>query len=275
MKTILVPTDFSGVSKNAVQYAANLAELNQSRLILFHVYQMPVVLSEVPVVITPLDEIEKDCLNELHKIQKQLQAQHNNSLDIDCYCKSGFIVDEIISFAKEIEAELIVTGMQGAGFVTEIIMGSNTTSLIQKSKCPVLAIDKHAKFKKIEKILLACDYEEIKDKSILYPLKELAKSSKAAIHILNVTPEDYTEPTITKAVEGMKIDHLLEGTEHYFHTVNNKDVIDGINEFIKKYAIDITVMIPREHSFLKTLFKETHTKQMAFHTHTPLLTLHE
>lgn len=103
----------------------------------------------------------------------------------------------------------------------------------------------------------------------------LIVSLKFKAAVCTATVNGNWNSAITKAVEGMKLDHQLDGIEHYFHTVNNKDVVDGINEFIKKYAIDITVMIPREHSFLKTLFTETHTKQIAFHTRTPLLTLHE
>jgi hypothetical protein len=35
------------------------------------------------------------------------------------------------------------------------------------------------------------------------------------------------------------------------------------------------VMIARNHSIISRLFREPHTKEMAFHSKVPLLTLHE
>lgn len=275
MKTILIPTDFSATAKNAAHYAAELALVNKSNLILLYIYQMPVIMSEVPVIVPSLYEIEADCMNELEKIKKYLHQKYSEDLKIDCACKSGFVADEIHRYAEENNIDMIVMGMQGAGLMTEKIMGSNTTALMQKAKSPVLAIDNHVKFKLPEHILLACDYESLDDKSILKPLKDLTKLFKARLHILNVVPALEKEATITKAVEGLKLKHYFEEVNHEFHFIENDDVIDGINRYVKKNDIDLIAMIPREHSFIKNLFKEPHTKQMAFHTHLPLLTLHE
>lgn len=275
MKTILIPTDFSATARNAAHYAAELALMAKTKIVLFHIYQMPVVLSEVPVMVPSLSEIENDCMNELGKLKKHLESKYSNELKIECVCKSGFIADEIHRYAEENNIDLIVMGMQGAGYLSEKIMGSTTTSLMQKAKCPVLAIDHHAKFEVVQNILLACDYEGIEEKQILNPLKDFAKLFNAKIHILNVVPILEKEATVTKAVEGLRLKHYFEAFPHEFHFVENDDVIAGINRYVKKNNIDLIVMIPREHSFIKNIFKEPHTKQMAFHTHLPLLTLHE
>lgn len=275
MKTILVPIDFSATSKNAATYAAHLASLYNANLILFNVYQLPVVVAEAPVVLPPIDELEADCKHELNRLKKHLLDAIDPNLTIECYCSSGFTTSEILDMAQKSNADLIVTGIKGSGAISEAIIGSTTTTLINESKIPVLSVDNHAKYKKIEKILLACDYNEIKDKNILTPLKNLAKTTGASVHILNVEAELPTDENITKYVEGLKLDHRLEDVTHYFHNIKNNDVNEGIQDFVKKYAIDVVVMIPRSHNLFERLFKGSHTKQMAFHTHTPLLTIHE
>lgn len=275
MKTILAPTDFSTTSKNAVTYAAHIASIYNATLILFNVYQLPVVVAEAPMVLPPIDELEADCKHELNRLKKHLLDNVDQNLRIEYYCTSGFTSTEIIEMAKKSNADLIVTGIKGTGAISEAIIGSTTTTLINESKIPVLSVDNHAKYKKIEKILLACDYDEIKDKNILTPLKDLAKTTGASVHILNVEAELVSEENITKYVEGLKLDHRLEDVVHYFHNIKNNDVNEGIQDFVKKYAIDLVVMIPRSHNLFERLFKESHTKQMAFHTHTPLLTIHE
>jgi nucleotide-binding universal stress UspA family protein len=40
MKTLLVPTDFSAIAQNAIDYAIEIATLTKSKIILFHAYQM-------------------------------------------------------------------------------------------------------------------------------------------------------------------------------------------------------------------------------------------
>ena len=230
MKTILVPTDFSKIARNAIDYAVEIAKLTKAKLVLFHVYHVPVVPAEIPIML-PIDEMEKNTMEGLKKIEKNLYLKHGNKLVVECNCACGFPVDEINLYAKKNKIDLIVMGMEGTGYLTEKLIGNITTSLIKKAKCPVLAIDKHVKFKSVKKIALACDYTETKNKSILDPLKELAQLFKSHVYVLNVVRELKTVPTLSKAVAGIKLDHSLVGVNHSFHYAKNEDVIDGINDF--------------------------------------------
>jgi len=45
MRTIVAPTDFSSVSINALNYAADLAAAIEADLILLHVVQIPITVS--------------------------------------------------------------------------------------------------------------------------------------------------------------------------------------------------------------------------------------
>lgn len=274
MKTILVPTDFSKIAQNAIDYAAEIAKHTKSKLILFHVYQIPIAPTEVPI-IYPVDQMEKDIMEGLHKIEKQIHAKHGKNILVECQSTSGFPVEEIRLYSKKNKADLIVIGMQGAGYLTEKLIGSVTTSLIRNSKCPVLVIDKHVKFKSIKKIALACDYNEVRNKSIFSTMKEIANLFDSHVYVLNVVRELETAPAVSEAIAGIKLNHSLEDIKHSFHATKNEDVVQGINEFVDDKKIDMIVMIPRMHSILKNLFEEPHTKRMAFHTKTALLALHE
>lgn len=278
MKSILAPTDFSKTSHNAVDYAVEIAKLSNAKLILFHVFHVPVIATEVPVIMPSLNDLEKDCLATLSKIKKTILS-HNSNLIIDCVCKCGFAVDEINLFTKNNHVDLIVLGMQGANYLSEKLMGSITTSIISKSKCPVLAIAQPVKFKSIKKIVLACDYLEAKNKSILEPLKEFAKLFNSHIYILNISNEPETvlihDDQTLKAKAFANLGYSLENTNHSFHNQQNDDVVDGINDFIIKQKMDMVVMIPRTHSLLTNIFHEPKTKRLAFNTDIPLLALHD
>lgn len=273
MKTILVPTDFSDSANNAINYAAELAKLTKAKLILFHAFHIPAVPSDVPFIM-PLEEFEKDNLNALIKIKNNLLKNQGSELNIECKTKLGFAVDEINEIVKEENIDLIVMGVRGAGYLGEKLIGSVTTTLIRKAKRPVLAINDKVVFKNIKKIVLACDYENIDAKS-MEPLKELIKIFDSQLYILNVSSEGELISPIKKTVGGTQLVHSFEGLNHSFDFVENEDITEGINEFVKKNDADLIVMIPRKHTLFENIFQERNTKRMAFHTHIPLLALPE
>ena len=60
MKTILVPTDFSKSANNAAEYAANFAIATKAKILLFHVYNVPIIVSDVPVMTISPAELQKE-----------------------------------------------------------------------------------------------------------------------------------------------------------------------------------------------------------------------
>jgi nucleotide-binding universal stress UspA family protein len=273
MKTILAPTDFSESAKNAINYAVEIAKLFKAKLILFHAFHIPAIQSEVPLLM-PTDEIEKELLKTLNKIKKNI-IDSGNQLEIECSTKLGFALDEINLIILEKQIDMVVMGVQGMGFLSEKLIGSLTTTLIRKAKCPVLTINENVKFKKIEKIALAIDYEEITKKSILKPLKDIIEHFKSHLYILNVTRELEEASGKRKTNVGNQLEQSFEKFEHSFNFIENDDLVEGINDFAKKNNIDIIVMIPRKHNILENIFKERNTKRMAFHANIPILALHE
>lgn len=275
MKTILVPTDFSAAAYNAIAYAAEIARFSGAKLILFHVYGIPVVTAEAAMYMS-VDEVEEDARRELRKLKNRVVSAHaGDVMLIEYECRMGFPAEQIRFFAAECQADLIVMGMQGTDTLAGKLMGNITTSLMQKTSCPVLVIGKRVKFRGLKKIAFACDYSHMDTKRTLLPLKTLARLFHSGVYVLNVLPGPEELPSIRKAVEGIKLDHLLEGLEHTFCQITDANVLQGIQHFVETQDMDMVAMVPHRHSFLQRLFNEPHTKQMAFHTDIPLLVLHE
>lgn len=272
MKTILIPTDFSKPSLNAIEYGVDFARVTDAKVILFHVYHIPVITSDTPIIVPSVTEIEENCMEKLKKIANKMH-RNRSEVKIEYKCASGFIVDEINRMAIDIRADLIIMGMQGTGLLTEKLIGSTTTSLMRKSPIPVLSIDAHSRFQSFKKITLACDYEDAKYSKVLNPLKEIATLFNSSISILNVKSKMDTEVTVTETVQSLKLEHSFEGFDHDFNYESNDNTVEGILNFIKKENSDLLVVIPRQHSFLHNIFNEPHTKQIAFRINIPLLTL--
>lgn len=271
MKTILATTDFSPASRNAVNYAAELALGFKAQLVLFHAYAVPIV-NEATIPLVSLESIEKKSLARLHRMEVGLRKLHGRRLQTECVCRCGFAVDEINEYTQRHDVSLVVMGMQGAGYFAEKLGGSITTALIASSPCPVLSIDRQVSYTKPKKIVFASDLKEIKNKAFVAVIKQWAQQFKAEIQILNVFKPDSVVPSVSEALEGMKLEHFFEDVKHSFQYAEDEDVVNGINNYVSGQKSAIVAMVARKHNFIEKLFSEPHTKKMAFHSKAPLLT---
>jgi len=266
MKTILATTDFSNASRNAVSYAAETAIQTGAKLVLFTV-------SESYFVMPSLDDVKDHPLAELRKIADDLHGRFGHEIEIERECKFGLASDEIALYAEENDVDLIVMGVKGAGPFVEKVLGSLATTLIQKTHRPVLLVPQNSGFRTIKKIVFASDY---KDNNTSEPeiLKDISSLWKSQVDIVHVFPAEDEMATAEEAVAGISLDRAFRNIRHSFHSVVNKDVIKGLNEYVDSHDADMVVMSPRRHSFVELLFKEPHTKKMAFHSLVPLLIIH-
>ncbi|WP_341905291.1 universal stress protein [Fluviicola taffensis] len=274
MKKILVPTDFSILSDNALNYAVQLAKKTEAELFLFHGYLIPSPMYDPLIIVPTEDALQKEAMSSLEKLQQWIKST-DPDLKVSYGASPGIPDDEIMECAQKENADLIVVGAQGAGYLKEKVIGSTASQLIRKSKTPVLVIDKEVQFKELKNIVLAVDFKETDNKTVLKPLKQLAALFKSHVHVLNVFPESEAIPTLGEIAESFRLIHSLKFIHHSFFYRENTDVVSGINDFVEKHDIDLVVMITRNHSIISRLFHESHTKAMAFHSKVPLLTLHE
>jgi nucleotide-binding universal stress UspA family protein len=276
MKEILAPTDFSKQANNAVNYAAEIAKLTKSKLVLLHVYSLPLITGDVPDFMPIWSDVEKESMEELDRLKKMLKILYGTSLKIECVCKMDYSIEEVIKhYIAEKKIDLVIMGMRGAGYLSEKLLGSVTTSLILQSNCPVLVINEKVSFKKIKKMVLAYDYENSINKAVLTPLIEFSKLFNSQLFVLNVINSNKKSPSVKTELSEIKIETYLKEIKHTYHFIQNDDIVNGINDFVKSKKIEMIAIIHRKHKFLNSVFREGNTKKMAFHTSIPLLALHE
>ncbi len=273
MNTILVPTDFSPTAQNAAEYAIELAKTINAQIILLHVFDVPVVVTDIPVVINNFEEFEQIKKQQLEKYEHKLIAKHGKAVNISSILRPGFINDEINDIVLEKKIDLIVMGITGAGKVPELLIGSNVSMVIQSIDCPTITIHDDVKFHPIKKVAFACDYDDIEESDGLEKLIEFVKLFKAQLQLINII-NPVEKPNYKKELSGALLEHIFDKVNHTISFSKNEDITEGINNFVDKHGTDMLIMLPKRHSFFSRLFKEPNTKKMAFHTHVPLLTIH-
>lgn len=268
MKTILVPTDFSDAARNASEYAVNLAKEINAKVMLYHVYHFPIPVNEVPVMIFSVDELQKE--NEAFLKKEAEGLMLNTGVLVSYKADIGLASDSILMEAPNVD--LIIMGMQGAHKRREPLLGSVTTSVLRKSSVPVLVIPFEAKYKTPKKIVFAADYNASADLDSIDIIKEFVEIFHSKLLILNVKRK-MEDVVMEEARASIHLENKLSEVEHAYFFSERENIVEGINDFIKKYNVDMVAVIPHHYNMLERLFHSSISKKMAFHTYVPMLSL--
>ena len=142
---ILCPVDFSEYSDYALDYALDLAKMFDAHLQLLHVIEVPFlpsyVMAGVPDLSMPVEQIEEGARRGM---QETLEKCRQKWQKIEGDVRAGTTFLEIISCAREMDADLIVIGTHGRSGLSHMIIGSVAEKVVRKAPCPVLSV-KHPK----------------------------------------------------------------------------------------------------------------------------------
>lgn len=137
MKNILVSTDFSQPAYQAAVFAAELARQTGARLILFHAYHPAILLEEDTIWADP-DMLEREVQQKMDELARELHVSFG--LSITRVLKPGFAVDEMMAVAKQVRADLLVVGTEGAGKRTKNGPGKVCAEVLKKATLPVICL---------------------------------------------------------------------------------------------------------------------------------------
>lgn len=274
MKTLIVPTDFSPVSINAMNYAADMALSIDASLLLLHVYQIPVTFTEVPVVNISLEEMKKISEEKVAELKKGLEHITSGKLKIYAESRLGEVTDEIEALCKKINPFAVVMGTKGAGGLERLFLGSNTLTAIKHLTYPVIVVPPGAVFNGIKKIGFACDLNEVVETTPSDKIHEVCTMFNASLLVLNV---DFKNKNFLPETpeESLLLHTLLEDLDPVYQYIEHEDVVEGINEFAEKQALDLVITIPKKHKLLSGLFQKSHTRELVFESHIPIMCIHE
>ncbi len=281
MNTILLPTDFSDASLNAGKYALGFAkQVGAKKIIFYHTYAVPVNFNVVPTEpvmlnddLVDFDIMKDSALNGLKHFQQQLKNYSFPGLEMELIVNYGFFTEDIRTTQKNAGADIIIMGITGGGAFTENIIGSDTVVVARQSSVPVIIVPAKNEFKGIDKIMLISDFSEIEKSVPANQLKAVLDSTKATLlilHVAKMNEERYDEDSS----ERLAFENLFNGYNPEFYFTECVFFSDGVNHFAENNDVDLVVVIPKKHNLIESLFIKSHTKELAFHSHIPLMVVH-
>ncbi|WCO02854.1 universal stress protein [Psychroserpens ponticola] len=277
MKQILLPTDFSDNSWNALKYAIKLFKEETCTFHLLNTYT-PIIYNVEYVLGYPAqfglgdairETSEKNLSQLLVRISKEFDTNPNHNFET--ISKFDTLISGIKEFIYKHPIDLIVMGTKGATGAEEVLFGSNTVHVFKEIKYPILAIPSKFKFETPHEILFPTDLEVNFKDSQLNILKEIAVLNHSRVNAIHVS----TGYSLTDFQENNKsnLESIFKNTAYLFHNIKSMNITDAINHFQVKHKINLLVMINNKHSFFENLFFKNTIKQIGFHLNIPFLVM--
>jgi nucleotide-binding universal stress UspA family protein len=136
-KKILVATDFSSGSDEALDHAIDLAK--QTGASLDVVYVLEPIAQELPLGLTPSDGAA-----QLATIDRELVTRAARAVNAGLPCRTSMVegsaATEIVQRARDLAADLIVIGTHGRRGLAHALLGSVAERVVQRAPCPVLTV---------------------------------------------------------------------------------------------------------------------------------------
>ena len=273
MRTIIVPVNFSKNSNNAAHYAADLARTIGAALNLVHVFQTPMVISEVPMPEYALKEMRETNLSLLKDLAADLLKRTDGKIKVSIDMEIGAIDKKIESFCVYKKTFMVVMGASSHS-LQNTLNGSTTIRALRHLPYPLLVIPENAVFQPVKSIVVACDREDI-DVGIptfLSTLREMTQLLGARLELLHVLTTG-KEMAAETAGEYNSWKETAKTMAPELHFIRQSKVEDGILDYLQNHEADWLMVFPKKHFVLE--FHNSHSRQIVLTCSLPVMSIQE
>ena len=162
---ILIPTDFSEQSLQAIKYAQIISK------------NIPTKLNFIYVMEGAEHSHKNNPEQQEEFIRKNIRLKFENILnnfngfdendDFKLFIEKGKVYDRILETAAAINAKLLIMGCNSAGDYKNRFLGSNALRIMRSCPVPVLSSNQHSQLSKFKNIILPIDLsKETRDKGL-------------------------------------------------------------------------------------------------------------
>ncbi|MBT8273992.1 MAG: universal stress protein [Bacteroidia bacterium] len=276
MKKILLPTDFSANSWNAIKYALQLFKEEECSFYLLNAYT-PIVYHIEYVIVNPAqfgmgDPIRENSLQGLDSMCKKIDEEFNNPKHhFESIAAFNSLIPEIKAIVADKSIDYVVMGTKGATGAKEVLFGSNTVHVFKNIDCPVLAIPDNFDFENPLEILFPSDFQIDFQDDHIKPIVQIAENYHSRVTILHVLHQSGLSDF--QKENKSKLETFFKSVAHLFFEMKYQNIREAIANYQMKSRVNLLVMINNKHSFFEKLFFKPNISQIGLHIHVPFLVI--
>lgn len=258
---ILVATDLSAISEQALRAATGIAKRYRAELVIAHILEPTVPMADSYDGTDILDDqIRHHALAELARLETLTEGIHSSVT-----LREGAIWDELLKVIEERGIDFIVLGTHGASRWAKLSLGSIAEQIFRRASCPVLTVGPH----------VSADSAPTGDlRSIVYATDFSSQALEALPYALSMAAEHHAQLTLLHAIHKVKAHTPAERTIAYQfkkrlheivadnggaaiapdYRVAYGDPAEAILRAVKKTAADLIVLgVRRDSGFARFL----------------------
>jgi len=271
IKTILVATDFSTRSDQAVKAAVHMAKRHQARVILFYNFSSFYIIDR-----TGRQAVGEETINEhleqvktsLNLIRSHLEEKYDFT---DCHTVIGndTLISSLNKTIQEESVDLVITGASGKQGIKELILGSSSYRILTAAHCSVLLVPEDSHQLNFKKILVPVRVlDKLHEKFGLSKL--IAEKNKGTISLLGISPgQQFTD--IRKAYIRLRKELKESPIEYDASFMISNDKALEISKVSNDSEFDLIILNYQDEENWKSFFSENFLKRIINRTSVPLL----
>lgn len=283
MRTYLVPIDFSQASINAAEFAAELSkQTNVEHIVLLNAYYVSTIETMLPnpdMVQLMEEEVEAeaaDRIKKLEHLQHKLKKHVREGVKISVHLNRSHLLRAVVENVSAKNADLVIMGSKGNTSKTDVEIGGHVVRVSKASPVPVIVVPPQYSFEPITKIVVACDFNKVKETVPLESLKRLLDKKKFELLVVNIDKDSkHLSGDAERRAEETALHGMLKPYHPTYSYVNNPDIINGILEFAGKNNAQMVIALPHKYSFFESLLHDSVSQQLAASSAVPVLLLKE
>ena len=273
---IIITTDFSETSLLAIKHGGFLAQYTKGEVYLVHIITKHWEKFNVFTPSITVDNIEKASTAVEAKLEEMAAIiRQNYGVPVTTVVNTGNPTTEIVKFAKEINAGLIVMGTHGYSAWEDLTIGSNALKVITKSPCPVMTMSQFADKVGYSKIVLPIDTSAHSRHKVVFAI-ELAKEFSARICAVGLLADD--EGSKKPAMEVMLNQVLVAAKERgviceteLMENVKNRAV--ATIQYCEKVEGDAITIMTDQDAEISGFFLGNYALQVIHHSKVPVISV--
>ena len=270
MKKIIVLTDFSNQSEQALKAAADLAKKHKVELLVVHMLELN------QAIITSPDGMYIEQTVFLVKLAEKnlkefLEKPYLEGVKVTPVIKHYKVFSELNAIAKEHDADLIVMGSNGASGFEEMFIGSNAEKVVRNATVPVLVIKGEITNLSLDRFVFACDFND-DTLPAFQKAKEFAAMLDASMEVVFInTPND---DFMSNRDAYQKINKFLTkaNSAQQVEIYNDYSVEQGIINYGNTILADAIAMPTHGRKGISHMFNGSIGEDVVNHSRIPVIT---
>ncbi|MET3114932.1 nucleotide-binding universal stress UspA family protein [Pedobacter sp. CG_S7] len=273
MKTlnILIPTDLSPLSEQALLMADLISERLAVKVHLLHIIEANESIIEgnpdlaEAIDVTVFQKRKEEALTYFDGLRQAGRT-------FEAHIKIGLLTDQIHLVTAALAADLVIMATKGADGLMEIISGSAAQQVVRYLKVPILTLKIGTAINDLKNILFVADFYHIEKGLQIDLVKDLAAAFGSTIHLLQILKEGDEEHVgqINAQMKRFAEEHEFERFEIHVH--QDRQVANGVSNFNKEAEMDLVCINTHGRTGIAHLLFGSIAERLVNHCQKPLLT---